>query len=64
MTGARDVIAGLARAGKGYNEIYIKKWTLLLGTRLFRKRLYAIVKKVKAGVAISDQRHLNRKNTV
>ncbi len=64
MTGARDFVAGLARAGKGYKEIK-KTMDAAFGDKTLQKTaIYAIIKKVKAGENTSDQRHLNGKKTV
>jgi hypothetical protein len=64
MTGARDFVAGLARAGKGY-EVVKKTVDAAFGDKTLQKTaIYAIIKKVKASKNTSDQRHLNRKKTV
>jgi histone-lysine N-methyltransferase SETMAR len=64
MTGARDFVAGLARASKGYEEIK-KNVDAAFGDKTLQKMaIYAIIKKVKAGENTSDQRHLNGKKTV
>jgi hypothetical protein len=64
MTGARDFVAGLTRARKGYKK---KKKIVdaAIGDKTLQKTtIYAIIKMVKAGETISDQRNLNGKKTI
>jgi hypothetical protein len=64
MTGARDFVAGLARAGRGYDEIK-KNVDAAFGDKTLQETaVYAIIKKVKASKNTSDQSHFNRKKTV
>ncbi len=66
MTGACDFVAGLTRASKGYNEIKKKKNvdSAIVDKILQKTTIYAVIKMVKAGETISDQRHLNGKKTI
>ena len=63
MTGVRDFVAGLARAGKSFDEI--KETTdLAFGDKsLHKSTIYRIINKVKTGKNTDDQRHLNAKKT-
>ena len=63
MSGARDFVAGLARAGKSYVEIKTTVDSAFGDKTLSKASIYKIVKKVKAGKNTSDQRHLNAKKT-
>ncbi len=63
MTGVRDFVSGLARAGKSYGEIQ-EMVNAAYGTlALKRAAIYKIMKKVKAGEDTTDMRHLNPKKT-
>ena len=64
MTGARNFVADLARAGKGYQEIKEIVDAAYGDQTLQKTAIYAIIKKVKAGETTADMRHLNPKKTV
>jgi hypothetical protein len=64
MTGARNFVADLARAGKGYQEIKVMVDAAYSDQSLQKTAIYAIIKKVKAGESAADMRHLNPKKTV
>jgi hypothetical protein len=64
MTGARNFVADLARAGKGYQEIKEIVDAAYSDQTLQKTAIYAIIKKVKAGETTADMRHLNPKKTV
>jgi histone-lysine N-methyltransferase SETMAR len=64
MTGARNFVADLARAGKGYQEIKEMVDAAFGDQTLQNTAIYAIIKKVKAGESTADMRHLNPKKTV
>jgi hypothetical protein len=63
MTGVRDFVAGLARAGKGFKEIQETVNAAYGDLALKRGAIYSILRKVKAGKNTKDQRHLNKKKT-
>jgi histone-lysine N-methyltransferase SETMAR len=64
MTGARNFVADLARAGRGYQEIKDMVDAAYDDQTLQKTAIYAIIKKVKAGESTADMRHLNPKKTV
>jgi hypothetical protein len=64
MTGARNFVADLARASKGYQEIKEMVDAAYGDQTLQKTAIYAIIKKVKAGESTADMRHLNPKKTV
>jgi hypothetical protein len=63
MTGVRDFVAGLARAGKHFVEIKKTVEDAYGDKALKRTQIYEIISKVKAGKNTSDRRHLNSKKT-
>ena len=63
MTGVRDFTAGLARAGKHYEEIKNTVIAAYGDQALSKSAIYKIMKKVKAGEETADQRYKNPKKT-
>ena len=59
MTGVRNFVAGLARAGKGYGEIQETVNAAFGDLALKKAAIYKIMKKVKAGGDTADQRYQN-----
>jgi hypothetical protein len=64
MTGARNFVANLARASKGYQEIKEMVDAAYDDQSLQKTAIYAIIKNVKAGELTANMRHLNPKKTV
>ena len=64
MTRVQDLVADLAKAGKGYLEIKEAGETAYGEKALKKTVIYAIIKKVNSGKNTDDQRHLNWKKTV
>jgi hypothetical protein len=64
MTGARNFVADLASAGKGYQEFKEMVNAAYGGQTLQKTASYAIIKKVKAGESTADMSHLNPKMTM
>ena len=63
MTGVRDFTAGLARAGKHFEEIKNTVIAAYGDQALSKSAIYKIMKKVKAGEETADQRYKNPKKT-
>jgi hypothetical protein len=64
MTRVWDLVADLARAGKGYLEIKETVEAVYGDKALKKTAIYAIISKVKKGETKEDQQHLNSKKTV
>ena len=63
MTGVRDFVASIARAGKSFGEIK-ETADLTFGDKsLHKSTIYDLINKVKAGKMTEDQCHLNPKKT-
>jgi len=63
MTGVRDFVSGLARAGKTFKEIQETVIGAYGDLALKKTQIYDIMNKVKAGKVTSDQRHSCAKKT-
>jgi hypothetical protein len=63
MTKVRDLVSGLARAGKSANKIKILTDAAFGDKSLTKTTIYNILKKVKAGETTDDLQHLNAKKT-
>ena len=63
MTGVRDFVAGLARAGKDFAEIQDTVKKAFGDKALKRTQIYEVIRKVKAGENTVDQRFRNPKKT-
>ena len=61
ITGVRDFTAGLARAGKHFEEIKKTVIAAYGDQALSKSAIYKIMKKVKAGEETADQRYKNPK---
>ena len=63
MTGVRDFVAGLARAGKSFKEIQETVNGAFGDQALKKTQIYDILKLVKAGKSTSDRRHCSSQKT-
>ena len=63
MTGVRDFVAGLARAGKDFAEIQDTVKKAFGDKALRRTQIYEVIRKVKASENTDDQRIRNPKKT-
>ena len=63
MTGVRDFVAGLARAGKDFAEIQDTVKKAFGDKALKRTQIYEVIRKVKAGENTVDQHFRNPKKT-
>jgi hypothetical protein len=59
MTGARNFVADLARAGKGYQEIKEMVDAAYSDQTLQKMAIYAVIRKVKAGESTANIHYLN-----